>query len=250
VRAFFLSCFLLLLTSSGAVAALQFPPLTGHVVDDAHILSPHTTQVLEQTLSDYEAGTTNQVVVATLPSLQGTSIEDYGYQLGRNWGIGQKSKNNGVLLIIAPKEHKVRIEVGYGLEGTLTDAASSLIIHNTILPAFRAGNFEQGTVEGVQSILTVLGGKSVPSYAPQSANPQMQNLPPLMVTQKLEIAAVLFALFIFFIWLSIRHPLLAQFLMNIAFMSSFSRSGGSGGGSGWSGGGGGSFGGGGASGSW
>ena len=104
--------------------ALVFPALTGRVVDEANILNEATRATLTQKLADLEAKTTDQLVVATLKSLQGTSIEDFGYQLGRHWRIGQKDKNNGVLLIVAPNERKVRIEVGYGLEGTLTDAVA------------------------------------------------------------------------------------------------------------------------------
>jgi uncharacterized protein len=95
-------------------------------------------------------------VVVTLKSLQGTSIDDYGYQLGRHWGIGQKEKNSGALLIVAPNERKVRIEVGYGLEGQLTDAVSRLIIENSILPRFRAGDFVGGINRGVDDIIQVL----------------------------------------------------------------------------------------------
>jgi uncharacterized protein len=97
------------------------------------------------------------VVVVTVPSLQGLTIEQFGYQLGRHWGIGQKGKDNGVLLIVAPNERKVRIEVGYGLEGTLTDALASGIIQNAILPEFRTGRFENGILQGTDAILTVLG---------------------------------------------------------------------------------------------
>src|ERR1700722_8267501 len=105
-----------LLMGAAAVAAPKFPALTGRVVDDAHVLSASTVQSLDQMLEGYERGTSNQVVVVTIGSLQGTSIEDYGYQLGRTWQIGQKGKDNGALLIVAPKERKIRIEVGYGLE--------------------------------------------------------------------------------------------------------------------------------------
>ena len=105
-----------------------------------------------------EAKTTDQLVVVTLKSLQGTSIEDFGYQLGRHWQIGQKDKNNGVLLIVAPNERKVRIEVGYGLEGTLTDAVSRLIIENAIIPRFRANDFAGGITRGVDDIISVLTG--------------------------------------------------------------------------------------------
>src|SRR5690242_21298675 len=111
-----------------ALAAPTFPPLTGRVVDDAHILSEGTKTQLTQKLEDLENRTSRQLVVVTLPSLQGYEIEDYGYQLGRAWGIGQKKLNNGVLFLIAPNERKVRIEVGYGLEPILTDALSSVIL--------------------------------------------------------------------------------------------------------------------------
>ena len=92
----------------------------------------------------------------TLKSLQGTSIEDYGYQLGRHWQIGQKEKNSGALLIVAPNERKVRVEVGYGLEGNLTDAVSKLIIENSILPRFKAGDYSGGVTRGVDDIIQVL----------------------------------------------------------------------------------------------
>ena len=111
-----------------ALAAPSFPPLTGRVVDQANIIPAATRAELDGKLAALEARTTDQLVVVTLSSLQGYEIADYGYQLGRAWGIGQKGKNNGVLLIVAPKEHDVRIEVGYGLEGDLTDAVTKIII--------------------------------------------------------------------------------------------------------------------------
>src|SRR6516162_1171382 len=117
---------LLLSVVAFAAYALTFPELTGRVVDDAGILDPATKAGLERKLAEFETKTTGQLVVVTLKSLQGTSIEDYGYQLGRHWQIGQKEKNTGALLIVAPNERKVRIEVGYGFEGTLTDAVSKL----------------------------------------------------------------------------------------------------------------------------
>ena len=113
---------------------------------------------LEGKLADLEAKTTTQLVVVTLSSLQGYEIADYGYQLGRHWGIGQKGKNNGALLIVAPTDRKVRIEVGYGLEGLLTDAVTRLIIDNAILPRFRAGDFVGGIERGTDDIIQVLSG--------------------------------------------------------------------------------------------
>ena len=138
--------------------ALDFPSLSGRVVDEANILDPQTRAVLTDKLADLEAKTTDQVVVVTLKSLQGTSIEDFGVELGRHWRIGQKDKNNGALLIVAPNERKVRIEVGYGLEGALTDAVSRLIIENAITPRFRAGDFAGGITRGVDDIISVLTG--------------------------------------------------------------------------------------------
>jgi uncharacterized protein len=139
-----------------AAAALTFPQLTGRVVDEAGILDAATRATLEQKLADFETKTTGQLVVVTLKSLQDTSIDDYGYQLGRHWGIGQKDKNSGALLIVAPNERKVRIEAGYGVEGNLTDAVSKLIIENSILPRFRAGDFAGGINRGVDDIVQVL----------------------------------------------------------------------------------------------
>jgi len=138
---------------AGAAWALTFPELTGRVVDDAGILDPATKSALERKLAEFETKTTGQLVVVTLKSLQGTSIEDYGYQLGRHWGIGQKEKNTGALLIVAPNERKVRIEVGYGFEGTLTDAVSRLIIENSILPRFQVNDFAGGITRGVDDII-------------------------------------------------------------------------------------------------
>lgn len=139
-----------------ALAAPTFPQLTGRVVDDADILSPGVQAELTQKLADLEARTSRQLVVVTLPSLQGYEIEEYGYQLGRAWGIGQKKLNNGALFIIAPHERRVRIEVGYGLEPVLTDALSSVILNETVLPKFRAGDMQGGVVAGTNAIVQQL----------------------------------------------------------------------------------------------
>ena len=149
---------LIVFSATAFAQSLTFPALTGRVVDEAGLLDAAARAQLEQTLVELEAKTTDQLVVVTLKSLQGTSIEDYGYQLGRHWQIGQKDKNNGVLLIVAPNERKVRIEVGYGLEGTLTDAISSFIVQNSILPRFKAGDFAGGIRRGVEDIVQVLSG--------------------------------------------------------------------------------------------
>src|SRR5262245_44875320 len=143
-----------------AAAALDFPALTGRVVDEAGILDQATIAELTTKLADLEAKTTDQLVVVTLKSLRGTSIEDYGYQLGRQWKIGQKDKNNGALLIVAPADRKVRFEIGYGLEGTLTDAIGRFIIETSILPRFRANDFPGGIKRGVDDAILVLTGNA------------------------------------------------------------------------------------------
>jgi uncharacterized protein len=142
--------------AGAAVAAPTFPTLTGRVVDDAHMLSPDVQAQLTQKLADLEQRTSRQLVVVTLPSLQGYEIEDYGYQLGRAWGIGQKKLNNGALFIIAPNERRVRIEVGYGLEPVLTDALSSVILNTQVLPKFKSGDMSGGVVAGTDAIVQQL----------------------------------------------------------------------------------------------
>lgn len=146
-----------LLLVAPAWAAPKFPPLTGRVVDDAQILSPATEQKLTAELAALEQKTGHQLVVATLPDLQGYEIEDYGYQLGRAWGIGGAKADDGAILIVAPNQRKVRIEVGYGLEPVLTDAMTSLILQRKVLPAFKAGDLEKGVVDGTEAIVAQLG---------------------------------------------------------------------------------------------
>jgi uncharacterized protein len=173
---------LLLVCTANALAAADFPSLTGRVVDAASLLPEDVQQQLEQQLEQHEQETSNQVVVVTLPSLQGYAIDDYGYQLGRHWGIGQAERDNGVLLIVAPNEREVRIEVGYGLEGVLTDAGSHAIIEDVILPQFRDNHYEAGILQGVNAILGTLQG----SYEPVARRPAIDH-------------NILFMLFIFII---------------------------------------------------
>jgi uncharacterized protein len=149
--------FAFVLVVQPAAAAPTFPALTGRVVDDAHILSPQAQAELTQELAGLEQKTSRQLVVVTLPSLQGYDIADYGYQLLRAWGIGQKQTNNGAVFIVAPNDRKVRVEVGYGLEGVLTDAISSVIIQREVLPRFRQKDMEGGVVAGTRALVEQLG---------------------------------------------------------------------------------------------
>jgi uncharacterized protein len=142
--------------AGAALAAPAFPPLTGRVVDAANLLSPEAERALTSRLKDLEDKTGRQMVVATIPDLQGYPIEDYGYQLGRTWGIGDAKRDDGVLLIVAPNERRVRIEVGYGLEPILTDSLTSVIIQTQIAPAFRQGEMETGILAGAEAVATQL----------------------------------------------------------------------------------------------
>jgi len=137
-------------------AAQNFPQLTGRVVDQANLLDPAQEAALTAKLEALQERSSRQLVVVTIPSLDGYDIADYGYQLGRHWGIGQRGANNGVLLIVAVAEHKIRIEVGYGLEGIMTDALSSQIIANEMQPRFRANDYPGGINAGADAIIAQL----------------------------------------------------------------------------------------------
>ncbi|MGL5774725.1 MAG: TPM domain-containing protein [Aeromonas veronii] len=161
----FLPC--LLLWASALQAAPDFPTLSGRVVDEASLMSRKQAHQLTQQLAAFEKRSGIQLVVVSVDSLDGETIEEYGYQLGRHWGIGQKGKNNGVLLLIAQDERKVRIEVGYGLEGALPDAIAANIIHGRILPAFKRGDMVAGIMAGSQSIMKALAGEYQPVDQPK-----------------------------------------------------------------------------------
>jgi uncharacterized protein len=155
--AFWLSALLLILQlAAPAFADPVFPKLTGRVTDAAGVLPADVVARLDGKLKTLEDTTGTQLVVATVPDLGGYEIEEYGYQLGRAWAIGQKGQNNGAILIIAPAQRKLRIEVGYGLEGTLTDAVSSRIIRGTIVPRFKAGDLAGGVEAGADELIALL----------------------------------------------------------------------------------------------
>jgi len=249
--------FLLALLLAAAVVlatpglALDFPTLTGRVVDNANLLTSQQESRLAALLASHESATSNQVVVVTLPSLQGTAIEDFGYQLGRHWGIGQAGRDNGVLLIVAPNERKVRIEVGYGLEGDLPDAIARAIIDNDILPAFRRDDYPGGIEAGVSAIILAIEGAY--EAAPEAAEQDRGSWLPILFI------ALIFGTMVFhyFVdnfdrkdgrWIRRRRPRRRSGSF-YGFGGGSGSSGSGGGGGGFSGGGGG-FGGGGSSGSW
>jgi len=238
-------------TSAAPTPTLTFPALSGRVVDDAGLLSVPDREALTRSLADLEAKTTDQLVVVTLKTLQGRPIEEYGYQLGRAWGIGQKGKDSGALLIVAAAERKVRIEVGYGLEGTLTDAATKIIIEDTILPRFKAGDFPGGIKAGAAAIAQLLVGDAggAGAVAPSSVQADHRQNTPLPVWLLIVLGLGGVGLLIFCTVTGGRGP--CSGIMQMLFILALSGRGGSSRGSSSSfSGGGGSFGGGGSSGSW
>lgn len=185
------------------MALADFPALTGRVVDDAHILDPATRAALDAKLAAQEQKATDQFVVATVPSLDGTSVEDYANRLFRVWKLGQDKKNNGVLLLVAPNERKVRIEVGYGLEGILTDAVASTIIRNAIIPAFKAGDMAGGVAKGADAVLEIL------NLDPEEARVRARRAeqPPELTGDELFnliFLGILVAFWVYVIWRSFR----------------------------------------------
>ena len=274
IRTAFLALLLLLLAP--AAQAQTFPELTGRVVDQAGLLSPAQEAELTGKLEALERASSRQLVVATVPDLQGYDIRDYGYQLGRHWGIGQRGANNGIILLVAPTERRVAIEVGYGLEPIVTDALSSVIIQERILPRFREGDYPGGITAGVDALIEQL--QAPPEVAErralEAAESGTTEVPGWVGNL---IATVLFLVFpgvvLLFVWLTMRSGLRGTryrrrrrglgpiVIFGPGSGSSWGGSSwggsswGGGGGSSWGGGGGfsgggGSFGGGGASGGW
>ncbi len=222
---------------------LTFPALTGRVVDEAGLFSEADRADITRALAGLETKTGDQLVVVTLKSLGGTSIEDYGYQLGRHWKIGQKDKDSGVLLIVAPNERSVRIEVGYGLEGTLTDAATKIIIETVILPRFRTGDYRGGVSAGADRIIQLLSDETGAKQAAATANVADQPVWSIILVALFAVAMLIYCV--------ISGGILCQFLLQILYMLLSSGGGRSSGSSeGSFSGGGGSFGGGGSSGKW
>ena len=154
-----LAAALALVALAAPAAAQTFPALSGRVVDAAQVLGPSPRAELAAKLRTLEAQTSHQLVIATVPSLNGHSVEDYANRLFRAWALGRKDQNDGVLLLVAPAERKLRIEVGYGLEGELPDAIAKVIIEEFMLPQLRAGRIDVAVTAGVDKITDVISGR-------------------------------------------------------------------------------------------
>ena len=251
---------LICLLAGAPAHAQEFPELTGRVVDNADLLPPAEEAALTQKLAALEQASSRQLVVATVPDLQGYPIEDYGYRLGRAWGIGQEGANNGAILLVARDDRKVRIEVGYGLEPILTDALSSLIIQNRILPRFRENDYPGGINAGADAIIEQL--QAPPEQAEQRALAAAEQQQSSAEEDGSILPLIFWGVVLFFIIIPMlrggrrgrryRRGGFPVILWGPGFGGGGSGWGGGGGGGGFGGfsGGGGSFGGGGASGGW
>ena len=198
--------------------AADVPYLSGRVVDNAEILGAETKRKLTEQLKAHEAGTTNQIAVLTVPSLEGESVESFAEQVFNTWKLGQKGKDNGVLLLVAPSERRMRIEVGYGLEGTLTDVAASRIIRNVMTPRFKEGNFGAGIEEGVAAVIGQLtGSAAIPADDPHPAVAEKQSDkffdgPDLSLPERLLFGAFIFGIIGLFTVIGILTPGMGWFL--------------------------------------
>jgi uncharacterized protein len=151
--------FLLFFVQPAFGKAVNVPALTGRVNDYASMISPQARAVIEGKLKALEEAESTQIVILTVPSLEGEPIEDFSIKVAEAWKIGQKGKDNGILLIVSKNDRKMRIEVGYGLEGRLTDLQSGRIIDEVIKPAFKSGNYDSGFISGVDALIASVKGE-------------------------------------------------------------------------------------------
>lgn len=190
---------MLLLMSTAVCLALEVPYLSGRVVDDAEILSPEARERIAELSRRHEEKTTNQIAVLTVPSLESENIEDFAVRVFENWKLGQQGRDNGVLLLIAPQERRLRIEVGYGLEGTVPDVIASRIIRDVITPHFKSGQYDAGVTQGLRALITVLEGGALPAVqetsnrktSPWSRRPHMADM---SLPKRLAACCALFSL--------------------------------------------------------
>lgn len=240
IRLRYIAFWILLLSLSAALMALDVPPLRARVTDLAGVLSPSERQHIEERLYLFESQTSNQIAVLIIPTLQGESLEEYSIRVVDQWKLGVGEKENGVLLLIVSEERKIRIEVGYGLEGALTDLIASQIIRNDMAPHFRQGRYYAGIAAGLNSIMQA-------TRAEYKADPEQYRRSPGETGKSFGSLIFYILLFLFLIGGGRRGR---RGLFWALLGASMFRSGGRGGGFGGFSGGGGGFGGGGASGGW
>ncbi|MDX9787263.1 MAG: TPM domain-containing protein [Desulfobacterales bacterium] len=179
--AWLVAAMMLILLTSSVLMAVKLPKLTGRVNDYASILSDDAERQLDAALRAFEGTDSTQIVVLTIPSLDGEAIEDFSIRVAEAWKIGQSKIDNGAILLVAPNERKLRIEVGYGLEGKLTDLVAGRIIREVIVPAFKAGSFDQGVMAGVGAMMAAVKGEyTAPEGGAGSAGRRQSGSPLLL----------------------------------------------------------------------
>lgn len=195
--------------------ALEVPYLTGRVTDEAEILSPETRRAISARLQAHEAATSHQVAVLTVPSLDGEGIEEFALRVFDAWQLGRKGEDNGVLLVVAPRDRRMRIEVGYGLEGRLTDLEAGRIVRGIMAPRFKAEDFNGGISQGVEAILAQLAGGDVPLPEAAEASPRRESFfqgPELPIVERLLFGAFIFGIIGLFTVIGVMTPGAGWFL--------------------------------------
>ena len=217
-KSFYIALTAILLLVPIVAAALDVPYLTGRVTDNAGILSDSMRRSLTKRLKAHEGRTGNQIAVLTLPTLKGESIEEYAVEVFEEWKLGQKGKDNGILVIVVPNDRRMRIEVGYGLEGTLTDSMAGSIIRNAMAPRFKKGNFDGGVQAGIKNIIKILEGGKV-SDLEDSGGGQVKKLsgfqmegPDLSIVERILIGAFIFGIIGLFTVIGVMTPGVGWFL--------------------------------------
>ena len=215
----FTAIMLALAVATGTALAADVPYLTGRVVDNAEILAPATRDKLTAALKAHEDASTDQIAVLTVPTIGGEAIEQYATRVFDAWKLGQKGKDNGVLVIVVPNDRKMRIEVGYGLEGTLTDVVSNRIIRDRMTPRFKEGNYDRGVSDGVNTIIATLEGRAdalpanVAATKSSSAKPLMQiDGPELSWPMRILLGAFIFGIIGIFTVVGVMTPGVGWFL--------------------------------------
>jgi uncharacterized protein len=202
---------------SSLLFGAEVPYLTGRVTDNAQLLSPEASRSLSESLKAHEQRTGNQIAVLTIPTLDGESIEDFAVRVFESWKLGQKEKDNGVLIVVVPNDRRMRIEVGYGLEGTLTDATAGRIIQNVMTPKFKNGDFNGGITDGAKAVMQVLEGEALPETAAKSESKQSSGFfemegPELSIQERILIGAFVFGIIGLFTAVGILTPGFGWFL--------------------------------------
>ena len=206
---------LVLLLACSILAQTDIPYLTGRVTDNAQILSPETRQSLTEILKDHEGRTGNQIAVLTVPTLNGESIEEYAVEVFEEWKLGQQGIDNGILIIVVPDDRRMRIEVGYGLEGTFTDGTAGQIIRSIMTPKFKNGDYDGGITEGALAVIDVLEGGELPDMTEATGSGKKSNAfqgPDLPLRERILIGAFIFGIIGLFTVVGILTPGVGWFL--------------------------------------